>query len=200
MYRADMKDLEALLSAARDGDSEAWKVLIPQLYPKLRQYFIQRKFNACEAVELSQRTITAVMQRLPGFQPEKTLSAWVFGIARNLGRSEVKARIREERLGELASQMIRTPTSPTKAIYAAQVSEILAEEIQKLATHHRLVIEHDLEDGDDEQFAKQHGLSVATVRTRRHRALKKLKQRVEARLNPPTRRPHEPEVLTPHTP
>jgi RNA polymerase sigma factor (sigma-70 family) len=186
-------DLEALLRAARDGDRAAWDDLVPSLYRELRAFF-RRDFDDPSAVELTQRTVTIVARQLPGFVPQKSLRQWVFGIARNQGRLEHRARARARALGELAALVVQTPgTSPTARIYARELVALLREEIEKLPPHYRCVVEHDLEGGELEALAEREGIEPATARSRRFRALQLLRRQLLARIDaPPVSPPSSP--------
>ncbi|MFO7566252.1 MAG: sigma-70 family RNA polymerase sigma factor [Enhygromyxa sp.] len=185
-------DLEALLRAARDGQPGAWKALYPRLHGTLLGYF-RRRFDESSAVELTDRTIEILTRELPNFVPRESLTQWVFGVARNRGRLEGRARAKSRALSDLAALIVNTAnTSPTQRIHAQELSALLLEEIEQLPAHYRRVIEHDLDNDlnnegsiKDEEFAAREGIEVATVWSRRHRAINMLRDRLMARLNPP---------------
>jgi RNA polymerase sigma factor (sigma-70 family) len=181
-------DLEALLRAARDGEPGAWKALHPPLHRELRAYFL-REFDESTAAELTQRTVESLVRQLPGFVPRESLRQWAFGIARNQGRREHQAHAQNQALGELAARIMKTPnTSPTERVYAKELITMLLEEIEKLPSRLRRVIEHDLEHGIENvgtEFARREGIQPATVWSRRYRAITMLRDRLMARLNPP---------------
>lgn len=187
-------DLEALLRAARDGNPEAWDALHRWLSGELRRYFL-RQFDESTAVELTQRTMKELSSKLPGFQEESSLRGWVFGIARNQGRLEHRARAQSSKaLSELAARVLmKTPnTSPTERVHAKEVRAMLLEAIEALPARLRRVIEHDLaNDGsiEDEQLAAREGIQPGTVWSRRHRAITLLRDRLMARLNTPPQPP-----------
>lgn len=174
-------ELEPLLRAARDGEPGAWKLLTPLLYQSLTCYFA-REFGKAETIELSQRTVAAVVHQLPGFVPRESLQKWVFGIARNQARDEHRARKKRARLHQIATQLIRSRTSVTARVYDNQLKTILLQEIEQLPPHYRRVIEHELDGGDIESFAEREGIPPNTARTRHHRALDRLRRRLAARL------------------
>jgi RNA polymerase sigma factor (sigma-70 family) len=170
-------------------------------------YFL-REFDKSTAAELTDRTIEILTKTLHGFEPEKkSLRNWVFGIARKQGLREHRARRQSSKaLGAFAEQIIKTPnTSPTAERIEAkeQLIAILREEIEKLPSRLRRVIEHDLDNADLaiperlrslEEFARQEGIQPATVRTRRFQAITILRGRLEIRLRDGlTARPNPPQ-------
>lgn len=182
MYVAAM-DLEALLRAARDGEPGAWKALTPHLYRVLRSFFA-RDFDEAETIELSQRTVEAVVRQLPGFVPRESLEQWMFGIARNQGLNEHRARSKRAGL-EVGPQIARrTPTSVTARIYIGELLAILLEELEHLPLQQRRVVENEMGGGDIESFAERENILPGTARTRRYRAFERLRQQVSIRLAP----------------
>jgi DNA-directed RNA polymerase specialized sigma24 family protein len=174
-------DLESLLRAARDREPNAWNVLVPPLFERLRAYFL-RDFQTSDAVELAQHTITILIDDLPGFRPRKTLVRWVFGIARNVARQQHKARARAKNLARLAARLTPSPgTSPTARMHRDQIIAALQEEIAKLPAHYRRTIENELIEGDIEVFARREKIERSTVRSRRLRALGLLRERLLVR-------------------
>lgn len=192
-------DLEALLRAARDGEPGAWKALTPHLYRVLQSHFAH-EFDQAEAIELSQRTVEAIVRQLPGFVPRESLTQWVFGIAHNQGVNEHRARNKRAGVGGLGTQFVpRTPTSITARVYTNELLGILLEELEHLPGYQRRVVEHELGGGDIESFAERENILPSTARTRRHRAIERLRQQVSIRLAPRSKPPGG-GAATPSTP
>jgi RNA polymerase sigma-70 factor, ECF subfamily len=177
--------LGELLRAARDQQPGAWPRLGGPLMLKLR-LSLTKWVGAEDAKDLAQRTFIILMDRLPGFQPEGTLEAWVFGIARHLALDELRARKRriiwEAAAGEV---QLRQSVSPSSQLRRNECFKVLQDELAHLPKHLRDVIEHDLAGGDAEAFARKEGIALATVRTRRHRAHELLSERIRQRSKTP---------------
>lgn len=181
-----MMDLEALLRAARDSEPRAWQALLPPLFAALRRYF-GREFDDVEAVELSQRTVTAIVRQLPGFEFRGTLTNWVYGVARNQALVEHRTRRRQAALRDAVALVApRSTTSPTSRVHAQELLAIALEELAKLPPYYRRAIENDLKGGDIESLAKREGIPRSTARVRRFRAIERLRRLVAARMPPPT--------------
>lgn len=192
-------DLEPLLRAARDREPGAWAAVVPRLLHELRWYFA-REFDGLDAVELAQRTVTIVARQLPGFVPQKSLKQWVFGIARNQGRIELRAHGRDDRLRGLVAQVVRTPgTSPTARVYTNELLALLRAAIEQLPGKYRRVVEHDLEGGDIESFAEREGIKRSTARSHRFRAYAILRRQLVAHLESPPATPADHDS-TPNSP
>lgn len=179
-------DVEELLRAVRDNQPGAWPRLVGPLTIKLRLY-LSRWVGAEDAKDLTQATFVVLMADLPDFVPKKSLTKWVFGIARNLMKDELKARKRRNRQEVAAAEVQLDPDrSSSSHLQWVQRFEIVEDELERLPDHLRGVIEHDLADGEPEAFAQREGIALATVRTRRHRAHEMLGERVRQRSKTPT--------------
>jgi DNA-directed RNA polymerase specialized sigma24 family protein len=186
-------DLEVLLRAARDGEPGAWKAMVPRLSLELHAFFA-REFSDLDAVELTQRTIVIVARELPGFVPRKSLKKWVFGIARNQGRREHRARRKDARLQALVAAVAGTPgTSPSTRAYMHELITLVREEIEQLPLKYRLVVESELEGEGIDTYAEKHELKPNTARGHRFRAHELLRKRLATRLQsaPLTLVPHD---------
>lgn len=175
-------DLELLLRAARDREPGAWDAMIPPLCRKLQSYFA-REFDDLDPVELTQRTMVILARELPGFVPRKSLKRWVFGVARNQGRREVRARRKHEPLHELVAVVVGTlGTSPSARVYRNELTALFRDEIETLPPKYRLAVESYLEGDDIETYAKNQGLKPSTARSHRFRALAILRERLATHL------------------
>ncbi|HLT35769.1 MAG TPA: sigma-70 family RNA polymerase sigma factor, partial [Enhygromyxa sp.] len=178
-------DLEELLRAVRDGNVEAWNALHQKLRRELRIYFL-RHFDEATTDELMARTLDVLVDKLPGFDPEKeSLGKWVFGIARNQRLIEYASRAQSKALGQLAALLQKPSTSPSAPLYAKEVHIILHEEIDELPPHYRAVMKNDLKGDDIREFAKRQNIPLRTAYSRRSRAIEILRERLSARLPEP---------------
>lgn len=82
--------------------------------------------------------------------------------------------------------------TPTSILFEREQSELIARCIRELPKIYREALEHDLASGDDESLAREAGISVVTVRTRRLRARRMLKVMLEQAQSTPHRSPSPP--------
>ncbi len=175
----------------RGLDSFAWDSFIPeQVNPcgrvVLCRYFA-REFAKLDATELSQRTLTVLARKLPGFEPRVSLTAWMYGVARKRALTELRTRRRKDALEEAFARLVppRSTMSPTSRLHAHELLTIVLEELTKLPAHHRRAIENMLEGGDINSFAARQRIPPATARTRQFRAIERLRRLVADRLASP---------------
>ena len=176
---------EELLCAVSAGNTDAWKQLGPRLSAKLLRYF-SRRFDGERARELTQETLARVVKQLPGFEPEVSFGRWVFGIARNVAADAFRERYqyRIDHEFDIDGDLVDQTTSVSSKVAALEVAGIVREEVEKLAPHLRVVIEHDLAgDGDLDALAESEQVKRPTLRTRRYRGHEELREPLAERLD-----------------
>lgn len=175
-------EIEDLVLAVQRGDSRAWRELSTRLGTELRPFFRQW-FGEADASDLIQNTLMVVHRKLPEFElrPGKPFRHWVGAIARIEANEARRQRGAEQRLAAAArlAAAWRVPSAnPSSRLDRARDRARLAHALAKLRTHYRLVIEHDLAEGDDCTFAQRAGIERGSVRTRRRRAYALLRRLV----------------------
>ena len=89
-YDADVQ----LMLRVKNGDSTAFAQLV-ELYEHRLQNFLFRKLNNRNtAEELTQDVFLRVYRARAGYEPSASLSTWIFTIAGNLCRNEIRRRTR----------------------------------------------------------------------------------------------------------
>ena len=76
-----------------EGDSKAWQELLREIIPKLYGMFLKSWPNPSLAEELVQKTVfDAVRGRITYDSEKGTFEEWIFGIAHNNIRLEIRKR------------------------------------------------------------------------------------------------------------
>ncbi len=85
---------EALMAAYQRGDATAFETLFGRYKDRVYGYFV-RRFNDREAAEdLFQSTFLRVHRARRDYDTTRPFATWIFAIASNLGRDELKRRAR----------------------------------------------------------------------------------------------------------
>lgn len=85
---------EALMAAYQYGNARAFEVLFGRYQDRLYGYFVRRFRDRELAADLFQRTFLRVHRARKRYDAERSFATWVFGIASNLGKDELKRRDR----------------------------------------------------------------------------------------------------------
>jgi DNA-directed RNA polymerase specialized sigma24 family protein len=170
-------DLGDLLRAARSGDLAARDELALGLYAELRRFFANC-FEDADCDLLVHATITELLEKLPQYsRPTSEFHSWVLGFA-GIATKRRRAEIGREHARKAALQLwARSPKAgPLSALVEIDRKNRMHQHLPLLPDKLRLALEHWLAGGDDESFAAAHNISVVTARTRRHRAVQRLKE------------------------
>lgn len=179
-------DLDATVRAAQSGDVPAKKELVIWAYAELQRFFANY-FNYVDSAILVQATITELLEKLPHYsRPTSEFHSWVLGFA-GIATRRRRAEIGRERARKAAVRRWAGPSKPGPLARSPRPGPLstLVEIDRRKRMHQylpllpdklRLALEHWLAGGDDETFAAAHNISVVTARTRRHRALQRLKE------------------------
>jgi RNA polymerase sigma-70 factor (ECF subfamily) len=194
--------IEQVLRRAAQGDAQAWRLLVDGYTPRVYGLLVNQCRDKDLAEEITQATFVKVVKKLDGqggYKESGRFDAWLFRIAMNSLRDEMRRRKRqatptdmgpgassgrdEKSGGWSAAQQSIVSGGPSPATDPAE-AVIKAEQIQRL---HQAI--QQLSSADQEIIHLRHsaGLSFAqiadtleqplgTVLSRGHRALAKLKK------------------------
>jgi len=186
---------EELVTAHLEGRPGAF----PELYERYRDrlvHFITRKTGDPDrAQDLVQEAFIRVTRHLHRFDTTKKFSTWVYTIASNLSKNELRNRSRsplvlfqrltanweeEHRPLQFEDSSMR-PDDLYRKRYLRRLVEDL---VKELPEHHRLVFRlRELEGKSYEEIAEITGVNLGTVKSRLHRARNSFAQRIEPFLN-----------------
>lgn len=178
--------LNAMLHAAAQGDAQAWKWLVETYSGRVYGLIYRQCGNGELAEEVTQAAFVKVARKLKEYQDRGRFDSWLFRVAMNQLRDELRRQKRHaspmdfdttppESLGVVSSEI-----GPDAALLAAEKRQALREAIAQLSQadqeiiHMRYTAELSFA-----QIAETLGQPLGTVLARGHRALKKLKDKLQ---------------------
>ncbi len=90
-------DLATLLQQAADGNEQAWAQLVRSLAPRVHALIVANTGDHELAEEVTQSVFVTLAQRVHDYVEQGRLEAWVFRIAMNRLRDEMRRRTRHAR-------------------------------------------------------------------------------------------------------
>lgn len=182
----DQKLEDKTLRAAVQGDQQAWWQLV-QAYSGRVYGLIYRQCGDPElAEEITQITFVKMVGKLADYQERGKFESWVFRIALNRLRDEIRRRKRQA----IPVDFVETPPEAIGQASDEAVPEAKLMEQEQATALHRHV--KDLPEADQEilylrytselsfaQIAEVLDQPLGTVLARGHRALKKLRAKLE---------------------
>lgn len=169
---------EKLVSAACQGDQEAFKELVKRHEPRVATTVIGMLGNCPEAEDVGQETFIRLYKSMEKFRGESSLATYITRIAINLSLNELKRRRRRALLFYKKSPEEIYELPDTKAnSQENDDKEAVQRAIGKLENKFRSVVVLRLIDGySTDETAQILNIPVGTVLSRLSRAQKKLKE------------------------
>jgi RNA polymerase sigma-70 factor (ECF subfamily) len=177
-------DDQALVGAARQGDTRAFEELVARHRDKIYARAFSMLRNEQEAIDLSQEAWVKGWQRLNQFQGESSFGTWMTRIVINLCLDDLRRQKRqrtdsmeamEEESGGVERQMPILEVNPTAGLERAELRQRIDRALGQLSHEHRTVLVlHEFEDMEYKQIAKTMECSIGTVMSRLFYARRKL--------------------------
>ena len=172
-------DEPARILAARDGDEAARGWLVDRWSGPVYRFCRRMLNHDQDAYDAAQDTLVKVLKNLHRYDPNRSFSTWVFGIARNTCIDE--HRRRKRRAYDEPGEVVDANPSPLQNAARFQRAEILERALQDIPPMYRevLVLYH-FEHKKYTEIAEVLDLPLGTVMNRIFRARKKLRTAYEA--------------------
>jgi RNA polymerase sigma-70 factor (ECF subfamily) len=186
---------EELVTAHLDGQTGAFDSLYLRYRDRLVHFIIRKTGDADRAQDLVQEAFIRVTRHLHRFDTSKKFSTWVYTIASNLSKNELRNRSRSPLVlfqkltnnwedDHRPIQFEDTRMRPDDLFRKRFLRRLVEETVEELPEHHRLVFRlRELEGKSYEEIAEITGVNLGTVKSRLHRARNSFAQRIEPYLN-----------------
>lgn len=180
----EIPDTPQRLSAARQGDAEAFCDLVKPLEPRLLGQALAMCRNRSVAEDLVQETLVEAWKSLHRFNGTCRLETWLYAILLHRHQKALRyAKVRPffcldpESRERALEQLHAVGGSPAESVVAEEDSEIVRQFLAALSPKHREVISlRFFADASLEEMAAALGCSLGTVKSRLHYALEKLRE------------------------
>ena len=182
MDSEESKETTEVLRLAAQGDQDAWRRIIDRFGPRVFGLLRANCGDPELAEELTQSTFCTVAQKLSTYREFGRFESWIFRIAMNRLRDEMRRRKRHA--VPLANPVLTGLAGEVEvpvASYDTSDKKRLLDALSELSELDRQII--DLRHTASMSFKQISFLldePVGTLLARHHRALKKLKQMIEA--------------------
>lgn len=178
-----MNSSRDLVTRVCQGDPEAFR-LIFERYSRPVIGFIYDMVNDRElAEELTQETFVRAYRGITGMNPENKLSTWLFGIARNVARESLRARIRASRHVDLDDRSVLDLSDsepvPVERLLSKELNELIRRSLEALDGDKRMVFTLKVfHQCSYEEIAGITGFSLAKLKSDLHRARAEMRKRI----------------------
>jgi len=175
-----------LLARLGQGDREALSPLMARHYQRLYRIALSYLRDADEALDVVQETFVKAFRNAASWNPSSEVAPWLTRIAVNHSIDVYRRRRHRRRVIEpLAEDAERDPRlraddpSPERSVLSRELSERISTALRCLPKTQRaiFVLRH-YEEQSLEEIAQTLGLSLGTVKSGLHRALRRLRPRL----------------------
>ena len=176
-------EVNELITAHLNGDSRAFEILVDRYQVRLLNFVYRMIGDRERAEDLVQEAFLRVYRHLDRFDPARKFSTWLYTIASNLAKNELRNRSRSplvlfqyfrQRQNENESRPYEYEDSATRPddLYARrQLRELVDRTVVRLAARHREVfVLRELEGKSYEEISEITHCNLGTVKSRLNRA------------------------------
>lgn len=178
-----MNSTEELVARVRAGDEEAFRLIFDRYSRPVLGFIFDMVGDRALAEDLAQETFVRAYRGLHGLREETKLSTWLFAIAKNCAREQLRSRRRNEGNVELdaepAFELRDHGQTPSGALLDKELSGVIQRALQKLDEDKRTVFTLKvLQQRSYEEIAEITGFSVGKLKTDLHRARAEMRRRI----------------------
>ncbi|HYT50410.1 MAG TPA: sigma-70 family RNA polymerase sigma factor [Pyrinomonadaceae bacterium] len=172
-----------LVARACQGDQEAFRLIFERYSRPVISFIYDQVGDRELADELTQETFVRAYRGLKSLRKETKLSTWLFGIAKNVARESLRARIRQSRHIDLDDKQVldlsdQNP-APSSQLLDKEFNEVVQRSLALLDEDKRLVFTLKIfHQCSYEEIAEITGFSIPKLKTDLHRARAEMRQRV----------------------
>ncbi|MEE2757468.1 MAG: RNA polymerase sigma factor [Myxococcota bacterium] len=181
-----------LVDRALLGDEQAFTNLIKPLRDKIYWRAVKALRDLDQAEDVTQETMIRAFTRLSTFRGESRFSSWLYMVASNCIRMHIRSAKRkgalrlDDNITQVETQshnVLLLPSKlPDEAAEDTQIFTAIEEAIDTLPEQYGAILRLWVEDGLDlREIHEESGLSIAAIKSRLHRARRRLKEQLDAR-------------------
>jgi RNA polymerase sigma-70 factor (ECF subfamily) len=191
---APMRDdhLEAqLLDLARAGDEASFNALVSPLRDRIYWRAAKAVGDLDEAEDVTQETLIRAFTRLDTFRGDARFSSWLFQVGTNCIRMHLRSRRRrntwsiEEHAREAEQSddelsLASTTRTPDELAMEGELTRAIDVAMDDLPPRYGTILRLWVDEGLDlKQIQERSGLSIAAIKSRLHRARRKVKDHLD---------------------
>ncbi|MEN8145068.1 MAG: sigma-70 family RNA polymerase sigma factor [Gemmatimonadota bacterium] len=189
-FRTELKDLDdaALVAEYLEGRRLAFHELANRYHQRLLNFIYRTIGDRDRAEDLVQETFIRVYRHLHRFDPTKKFSTWIYTIASNLAKNELRNRARNPMVlfqaikknwdaDHRPLQWEDSSFKPDDLFRKRHLREQVESAVAELPEHHRVVfILREMEGKTYEEISEITGVTLGTVKSRLNRARNRFAQ------------------------
>lgn len=178
-----MNSSEELISRARSGDDEAFRLIFGRYGRPIISFIYDMVGRRELAEELTQETFVRAYKNLKALRDDTKLSTWLFGIAKNVARESLRYKHREtDRVGfddDRVLELSDGKQPPDRQLLDKELNGVIQDALGALDEDKRLVFTLKIfQQRSYEEIAEITGFSIPKLKTDLHRARTEMRRRI----------------------
>ena len=190
-----------LIERLRAQDTSVLEILMERYSPRIYRVAFGITRSHGDAEEVVQDVFLTLFRKIDSFEGRAALGTWLYRVAANAAlikrrgkRAEVEVKLEDyrpmfksdgHREGDRAMLLADWSGTPERELLSGEAREILEQGLALLPDHYRaILVLRDVEELSNEEVAEALGESVASVKSRLHRARMALREVLTRRLGP----------------
>ena len=178
-----MNSSEELISRARSGDDEAFRLIFGRYGRPIISFIYDMVGRRDLAEELTQETFVRAYKNLKALRDDTKLSTWLFGIAKNVARESLRYKHREtDRIGfddDRVMELSDGKLPPDRELLDKELNGVIQDALGALDEDKRLVFTLKIfQQRSYEEIAEITGFSIPKLKTDLHRARTEMRRRI----------------------
>ena len=179
----DLEFEHRLVSRIQEGEKEAFAELV-RLFQKKIFVFAYGFFpNREDALEIVQETFMRIFAKIDGYRPQQSLSGWIYRLTHNLcidyHRKFAKKKALERSFADVPEKHLAAADNFLEGLEFRQRSAAIERAAENLSVKQRSVFSLKYGGGMKlQQVAEVMNISLGTVKTLHHRALRRIRKEV----------------------
>ena len=191
----------ALIEGLRAQDASVLEAVMERYSPRLYRVAFGITRNHTDAEEVVQDAFLTLFRKIDSFEGRSALGTWLYRVAANGAlikrrgkRAEVEVNLEDylpkfrsdgHREGDRAMLLADWSGTPERELLSGEARQIIEDGLALLPDHYRaILVLRDVEELSNEDVAEILGESVASVKSRLHRARMALREVLTRRLGP----------------
>ena len=172
-----------LVTRVCQGDSEAFRLIFERYSRPVISFIFDMVNDRGLAEELTQETFVRAYRAIRTMRADTKLSTWLFGIARNVARESLRARVRANSHVDLADKSVMDLSDnkpvPVEGLLSKELNDLIRRSLAALDEDKRMVFTLKvLHQCSYEEISAITGFSVAKLKTDLHRARAEMRRRI----------------------
>jgi RNA polymerase sigma-70 factor (ECF subfamily) len=176
-----------LLKKARNGDIEAFELLIEDYQKKAFNVAYRMMGNSEDANDLVQEALIRIFKSIKNFKEQSSFSTWVYRIVTNVCLDELRRRKNKFTIsidediqledGNVKRQIESEGPTPEESLESKEIQDIVTKAIEELSNEHKKVIVlRDIQGFSYDEISDIMKCPEGTVKSRINRARKALRE------------------------